>query len=563
MNQNENKTRIKDILAYGLFWSWNIIFLAFMVLGFAPRLLPELMAEVRDGVIPLSYLIYAVVLTCVPLAAVALGLTLLRRAPTRLFALGYVVEGPLMLLLAVRFFLIRQGTPAMTFILAVAGLGMAAFLWHVLDPPRRGGLGGSLRLAGMTLMLLTSLYASLWIVFYALPISAYALAWLARTAADIPGFLRGISVAIDDLIKSGWAWIPFSVTSFLLILYTATLFVLAPIAVPVLSLRAWRRCLSALVQNGGRIVASLVVASTVIIVGVLAVVTNRQPQMQAFALLEKPPESVEEAEALLARQESIRAGLLNAYLAPFRYLSALGEVRHVSDLYQDAFKLSAVQAYQVQRVYEGVARPLLYVPANPGPVGSVPSALQREPQEAAVLYQRFFDTPLVEAERQVVVDAVRSTWSADQAESAWQAIDDREVLLLRQEITVQEHSDWAEVEIMEAYQNRTFQNQEVIYYFNLPESAVITGLWLGNSPERQARFVYQVAPRGAAQAVYREQTRVIRDPALLEQVGPRQYRLRAFPVPPKSARWIDENTRRVVEEARPLYLWMTYRLMAD
>ena len=40
------------IWAYGLFWSWNIIFLAFMAFGFAPRVLPEMLVAARDGVIP-------------------------------------------------------------------------------------------------------------------------------------------------------------------------------------------------------------------------------------------------------------------------------------------------------------------------------------------------------------------------------------------------------------------------------------------------------------------------------------------------------------------------------
>lgn len=67
--------------------------------------------------------------------------------------------------------------------------------------------------------------------------------------------------------------------------------------------------------------------------------------------------------------------------------------------------------------------------------------------------------------------------------------------------------------------------------------AVLTGVWLGNSPDPNARFPFQVAPRGAAQAVYRNETRVIRDPALLEQIGPRQYRLRIFPILPVQTSW--------------------------
>jgi hypothetical protein len=96
--------------AYGLFWSWNIIFLAFMFLGFAPRLLPEMITAVRSDVVPPAFLAYAAILTVIPALAVILGLTVLRRSPDRLFALGYGVEGPIMLILATRFFVIREMT---------------------------------------------------------------------------------------------------------------------------------------------------------------------------------------------------------------------------------------------------------------------------------------------------------------------------------------------------------------------------------------------------------------------------------------------------------------------
>ncbi|MBE0699232.1 MAG: TIGR02921 family PEP-CTERM protein, partial [Anaerolineaceae bacterium] len=114
----------------------------------------------------------------------------------------------------------------------------------------------------------------------------------------------------------------------------------------------------------------------------------------------------------------------------------------------------------------------------------------------------------------------------------------------------------------EVYENRTETNQEVVYYFNLPESAAISGLWLGNSPQRADRFVYQVAPRGAAQAVYNSEKGQRRDPALLEQIGPRQYRLRAFPVQPILVNWNQDHTRRISQTAPRLYIWMTYRTLA-
>jgi putative PEP-CTERM system integral membrane protein len=296
-------------------------------------------------------------------------------------------------------------------------------------------------------------------------------------------------------------------------------------------LRAWWKSLR---QQSGRkgwlqpvLVTSLVIAASIGL-GVLAV---RQPQAKAFALLETPPASTQEAQTLVDQSASIRSGLVNAYLAPFRYISAEGEVVHIRDIYSSTFDIPAWRAYDVQRMYEGLASPLLYQPVNrPEPAANavgqrqIPEdnhALTTEPQEAARLYQNFFDTPIVEAERPTIVRAARSTWSPAQAEAAWQAVDDREVHLVSQELNLQEHGDWADVELHEAYQNQTAEFQEVVYYFNLPESAVLTGVWLGNSPNKEDAFSFQVAPRGAAQQVYREETRKNIDPALLEQIGPR------------------------------------------
>jgi putative PEP-CTERM system integral membrane protein len=350
-----------------------------------------------------------------------------------------------------------------------------------------------------------------------------------------------------------------------LLLYTMTLFVLTPIAVPILSLRAWRRSLRALVESQGWFAPIASVAVTVVVTGLLFLTFNRQPQGQAFALLEKPPDSLQKAQTLLEKQNTIRAGLLNAYLAPFRYVSAVGEVRHVSDMYTGAFNLSQPQAMEVERLYESVARPLLYDPMNAGQSAGRQDnfAFQTDPQQAAKLYQQFFDTTIVEGERATIVQAVRSTWQSQQAEAAWQAVDDREVHLVKQELNIQEHGDWADVELYEVYQNKTTARQEVIYYFNLPESSVLTGVWLGDSADREARFAYQVAPRGAAQAVYRNETRVQQDPALLEQIGPRQYRLRIFPIPAPRISWDESRSVQVIQDASLLHMWLTYKTLAD
>jgi putative PEP-CTERM system integral membrane protein len=549
-----------------LFWSWNLIFLAFMSLGFAPIMLPETFIAVRTGAIPISFLVYALVLAFIPVLAVILGLTVLRRSPSRLFALGYVIEGPLMLILAVRFFAIRQASPGMNLILSVALAGMAAFLWTLLDPRsgHRSPAVEFLRLAGLTLMALTSLYAAAWIAFYALPLGVEGVRAVFNFLLDLPRNLGAIARDLWRMLTDTPLLLPFSILSVILLLYTATLFVITPIAVPFLSLRAWWVAFKLQSSRWRWPGPALVAGAVVAVIAVSFFLVNRQPQARAFALLEKPPASTEEARSLLERADTIRAGLLNAYLAPFRYISAQGGVRHVSDIYASTFRIRRENAFTVQRLYERLASPLLYQPARGvGPLYRGDNqALIEEPQEAARLYQSFFDTPIAEGERETIVRAVRSTWSPDQAESAWQAVDDREVHLVSQELTLQEQGDWAEVELYEVYQNQTAEQQEVIYYFNLPESAVLTGVWLGSSPNKEAADRFQIAPRGAAQAVYREQTRVMQDPALLEQIGPRQYRLRVFPILPVSMFSNDQGFTTQVQEAPQMYMWLSWRQMA-
>lgn len=552
---------------YGLFWSWNLIFLAFMGLGFAPMVLPPLIDAARFGEVPGEFVVYAGVLTLIPLLAVGLGLTVLRREPKRLLALGYGVEGPLMLLLALRFFMVRELTLVMGVLLAVAGLGVLTFLWTVLDrrPEARGAGLKHARGFGLTLAALTGVYAGLWIAFYAVPLAAWGLTVIGELFANLGQVVREW---VRELVTGNIAWLPFSVLGLMLTAYSATLFIGMPVVVPALYGWAWWRGMRTLAGAAGRVRATgVALAAAVAAVGGVALAAP-QPQQAAFDLLARPPATPAEAQALRAQEAALRTGLLNAYLAPFRYVSAVGELTHVREMYIGAVGLSSDQAATVQGWYETLTRPLLYVPATPGAEVEASRAananwvFQREPAAAEALYRQYFDRPINKGEREAVIRAAQSSWSPDQARAAVQAVDDREVRLTQQALTITEHGDWAEVELYEVYQNVTFQRQEVVYYFSLPETAVVTGLWLGNSEDRAARFVYHVAPRGAAQAVYQSQVRRNLDPALVEQIGPRQYRLRIFPIEPMGRTWEGDGLRSTVQAAPPLHLWLTYRVLA-
>jgi putative PEP-CTERM system integral membrane protein len=559
-----------NIWGHVLFWTWNIVFLAFMLLGFAPIVMPQLLSAVWGGLVPFQFLAYGITLALIPLAAVLVGAIRLGNRPASLFVLGYGVEWPLMLMLAIRFFVISQATPAVVLLMVVAGMGIATLLWQLLDPyiDQRGPLLAALRMAGLSLLLVIGLYAAIWMAFYAVPLAGVGVNAIINILRDLPGFFSGLVEALYSLFVTDLLFVPFALLGFGLMLYTATLFVLMPVAVIIIYFNAWWRGVRAFFA--GRAFAFGVTAGILAVVIALFVVTNRQPQHAAFALLETPPATLAEAEALLEQQEAIRAGLLNAFLARQRYLSSVGEVRHVAEMAREVFSASEEQARQVQALYEMVARPVLYEPARPESQQAADAdrwtnvALRDEPEQAAELYAAFFDEPIVDGERASVIKAARTTWSASQAETAWQAIDDREVYLLEQALNIEEQGDWAEIELFEVYENRTGQRQEVVYYFNLPESAVVTGVWLGDSPDRDQRYPYRVSPRGAAQAMYRNEVRRNIDPALVEQIGPRQYRLRVFPIEPRRMRWEPDNRfTPAVEDGPSLYMWLTYRVLAQ
>jgi putative PEP-CTERM system integral membrane protein len=54
----------------------------------------------------------------------------------------------------------------------------------------------------------------------------------------------------------------------------------------------------------------------------------------------------------------------------------------------------------------------------------------------------------------------------------------------------------------------------------------------------------------------------MKDPALLEQIGPRQYRLRVFPILPMRISFDQQRSRSLVDEAPPMHMWLAWRQLA-
>ncbi|MGL5834921.1 MAG: TIGR02921 family PEP-CTERM protein, partial [Waterburya sp.] len=545
-----NPKLLRNGIFQTIFWGWNLIFLSVVYCGIAPWVGIWLIIATFQGVVPLDFALTLLALIAVPTASTFYGLKYLRNQPAKLMRWFYGVEAPLVTWCLVRFFLIRELTFANTLILGTMLVCIAAFAIEVL----RGYRGNQkvfswVQAIAHTLMLFTGVYLGTVLLFYAIPVAVYV---IERAYYLVVGFfsfnwVEGFWSSLPYIFDVGHLYIGLSMmllglSLVLLFGFSASLFVGMPFAITNLYINSGKKILQAFAQQHGNL--RTIQVSTVVVVTWLMIfnIFNQQPQVKAFSLLESSLTRPE----LLAESSTIRRGLINANLYPYRYLSTREGNDHIYQMYNKLHLPQPVSRF-FQNRYNQLLSPFLY------------QGSQGDVEKADQLYAEFFDAPIQQAERRAVRHAIQSTAIVDEAKAGLLNIDQKKVWLAKQEVKINPQGDWADIEIHEVYENQTNDVEEILYYFSLPESAAITGLWLGESDNLEQRFAFQVSPRGAAQEVYNaqvERTRPV-DPALLEQVGPGQYRLRAFPVPPK--RTISNNGSNL--DTPQMHLWLTYKVM--
>lgn len=520
---------------HAIFWLWNLTFLLVVYAGILPVIAPALIASTFAGQTPVEFCLTLVALIAVPTICTLIAIRYLRNQPVHLMQLFYGVEAPLFLLCLIRLFLLRELTPASAQIITTIVICIAAFFLELIyGYATRHRTLAWLQAIAHSLMLLTGVYVGVVLMFYAVPVAGAIL----REFVKLNWLGVFWYVLTHNILAAVW-WIPIL---FILFGFTSTLFVAMPSALATLYVLSGREVLRQFASQYGktRAWAGAGIAVTAWIVVFLSL--QQQPQIQAFNLLNTSPGNDSSRQALLAKSDQIRQGLLNAYLLSYRYLSTREENNHIRSMYGSFLGLPEPIPEFLQANYNHLMSPFLYNG----------SRLDRD--KAEKLYAQFFDAPIQKAERQAVQHALQSTFNQDEVKAGLLNINQEKVWLRSQQVTVEERGDWANVELYEVYENKTREVQEVLYYFSLPESAVITGLWLGESNNLADRFPFVIAPRGAAQQVYNQQVRRERpvDPALLEQVGPRQYRLRAFPIPAQVPSQ---------RQQQQMHLWLTYKVM--
>ncbi len=524
-------------IGIALFWSWSFIFAVFIFAGLGPTVLAALLQAAYFGDLPWDYVLFTLLLGGLPLVFIPIGLWMSWLRPERMLALFYGLEAPLLTLCLVRLFLLRQLNPATTLMLVLIAAAFAGFAYDLMRSERRSA-PAAWQLVVACSGAVVAVHIGVLLAFYTVP-----LGWkLLETFFSGEFWLA----CVKAVLEAPAAFFMAVVFGGGLFFYSATLFVGLPYAMVALYAAWWRRMVRAFAMAHGW--KSSVAISCVAFAGIAAsfLYAGRQPQGWAFELLAEPVTGGEDLRTRLDESAAIRRGLLNAYLAPYRYVSSTGENQHIATIYRKTFDAGPETARVLQDAYDFFAAPLLYDGAS----------LRADSRRAEALYESFFDSTIQEGERVAIRDALNATHDRDGIEAGLLDVGERNVRLVSQVVRVDARGDWAEIDVHEEYENDTREPQEVLYYFTLPESAVVTGLWLGTSSDRKSADRFAVSPRGAAQRVYRAQVREVRDPSLLEQVGPYHYRLRAFPIPPRPG-----QGSAGLPPAR-MHLWFRYRVLA-
>jgi putative PEP-CTERM system integral membrane protein len=497
------------------FWVFNVTLLLIVYLGYLPYLAPAIITDAIAGQVPFNFLIPFVGLVGVPTTCTVMGALPKQQqssSPKRftrslsLFQIFYGIEAPFLLLCLLRFFGLRDLNPATTLILLTGLIGTIAFTHWLLTASHPESNNTNLgHLVAHTLLLGIAIYLLTVAAFYLLPIALFSL-------------IHSVNLIV-----------------FAVILLPLTILVIGFCTMPWGMARtyyhAWRESFNQLTSRYSRAQTIGLTAIVVVAwVGLFALV-QPQPQIEAFKLLETPPKTEKARQELLQKSNVIRDGLLTAYLASYRYPRFKDE----SIYYMYRWLVPESGARTLQAMYDFLTSPFTY------------KGEYQDREKAAELYAQFFDTPIIRGERPAIEKALQSTFMRNEAKAGLMDVNKQRVLLAQQQITVKPQGDWADIEIYEVYQNQTSNLEEILYYFSLPETAVITGVWLGETGDRSLSFPFTVSPRGAAQQVYNQEVARRVDPALLEQVGPRNYRLRAFPIPQKGR--------------GEMHLWLTYKVL--
>lgn len=535
--------RIHDFLfhptvAHLFFWGWNVIYLlSILTLEINEGIFISLVRDVFAGEVPLNIFLSGLVLFGMPILSLIVAVRKFMDDGSKILRWFFCIELPIMFLAFLRLVGFNELTWGNAHFIIVAILGIVTMLFYVLNENKfLSDKWKELKLIGLTSILLLITYICLLLFMLILPL---------------------ISIFIAEVFKFEWIEDIFQLNDFGAFIFVGLLMILSGILFVVYPLYSfamyWQTFLKAFQHfkcRNANLTWTVIGIAAAVNISLFFALNYNQPQQYAFDLwerMEKENFPEELKQETLANEAKIKRGIMNAYLANYRYAFDSND-RPLQDLYDEAFGSEGI-TNAATAIMRGLSFPFMYQ-----------GNMYGDDDKARELYGNLFDESLHVAEKDRILNAMNSTWDRSGVEAGILEINEKKVLVTEQNTIVKEQGNFAEIEIHEVYQNQTFQQQEILYYFSLPDNAVFSGLWLSDDDSIAKKYDFSVSPRGAAQQVYKNEVQRRVDPSLLEQVGPNQYRLRAFPILPKTRDYNNDFNRRKVLKGDNFHLWMSYTI---
>lgn len=555
-----------QILFSATFWVYHTIYLLAFAF-FVPTLIGEIQNQKEliefltlGGDQPLNLVMMVYIFFLLPLFTIIFSfVTKIYKIPKKLLMIFFGAEIPLMMLALIRIFIFREITPVMwVFIISIA-LSIVGLFSYLFIPKVQTKTKQLMLLFSQEVALLIASYVFL-LFFFFLPII------LALFLQMLNNF--NIFSFIDMLIN------PFRTGNiiasiffiFLAFLYFSTVFAFAisPIGGFIVYWSTYKNIYKKVTERFGKqytlISQILFGAGFILLIVFLSFQTNPfwyTKNLNIYKKAQTFEKQKEIAEKLYSKDSLIKESLVRAYLASYRYLTD-EKMNLLKFGYANQLQASDETAQNIQKLFNNVALPFVYT-----------GRFEEDVIKAAEDYKELFDNSIQVGEKAEIIKSLKATNTNDSIKAGLLDRENTSVLLVNRQVNVTPYNNdlFAKVTIEEEYENVTKRQQEVYYEFFLPENAVPTELVLGpdlqfgtlepvpsstptqaisNLPTPTTSSIIPkptvvkkqvdtatIAPKGAAQLTYDEQIRIRIDPALLEQTGPRQYKLRVFPIPAK------------------------------
>ncbi len=498
---------------HAIFWAWNGIFIILILSLVIPFVSYGIFKSFFNGEIPFDFTLILLLGIIVPFLTVYIVVKKFMFQPQKIFTIFYAIEVPLVAVLFLRLMIFRELTAGTAQLLILFILGTSIFLYELFTENKLKNKAEEILIfIANVILLLIGIYAATIILLYSFPLLGLA----------IENFIEFEWIhALKDIFSSYY-----SIIFILFFIFSATVFFILPVTMPILFITKFIKSYKINIEKYSK---PIIFSLTIVIIAINVILfetLNIQPQVRIFKKYENFSQdnfTKEQKLDIIKHKKVITRALTNSYLAPYRYLSPEKASNSIAEIYSKVFFISKSDAEKFQNFHNILLKPFLYKG----------NTTNFDDYEAEIIYERIFDTQIQRAEKEEVIHALQARWDRDEVEAGLLNINDEKVHLDTQKINYSEKNGIAEIEIFESYTNKTPDQQEIFYYFSLPEDAVITGLWISDD-KTEKKYAYSVSPRGAAQQVYKNEVEMRVDPSLLEQTGPGMYRLRAFPIMSKN-----------------------------